>query len=117
MYINNVENSTIFRDDLTGVTTNTEPLQIGGQDTFFSAAQIAKARMWDVELSASDVNTQWNGGVIQNTPVESGNLILDTDIANGSFGTQWTIPDLTGITGGYTSVNMEEGDRVDECPS
>jgi len=117
MYINNVENSTIIRDDLTGVTTNTETLQIGGQDTFFSAAQIAKTRMWNVELTASDVNTQYNGGLIQNTPVESGNLVVDTDIANGSFGTQWTIPDLTGITGGYTSVTMEEGDRVDECPS
>lgn len=116
MYINNVENSTIIRDDLTGVTTNTEPLQIGGQDTFFSAAQIAKARMWNVELSASDVNTQYNGGVIQNTPVQSGNLVVDTDITNSTFGTQWTIPDLTGITAGYTSVNMEEGDRVDECP-
>ena len=73
--------------------------------------------MWNTELSASDVNTQWNGGVIQNTPVQSASLVLDTDIANGSFGTQWTIPDLTGITGGYTSVNMEEADRVDECPS
>ena len=113
---NNLSGKTIDRNDLTGVTTNTEPLQIGGQDTFFSAAQIAKTRMWDVELSASDVNTQWNGGVIQNTPVQSGNLVLNTNIDNSSFGTQWTIPDLTGTTGGYTSVNMEESDRVDECP-
>jgi len=117
-YIDNtLTPKTIQSNSLSGVSINTEPLQIGGQDTFFSAAQIAKTRMWDVELSAPDVNTQWNGGVIQNTPVQSGNLILDTDIANGSFGTQWTIPDLTGTTGGYTSVNMEESDRVDECPS
>jgi len=73
--------------------------------------------MWNTELSASDVNTQYNGGVIQNTPVQSASLVLDTDIANGSFGTEWTIPDLTSITGGYTSVNMEVEDRVDECPS
>lgn len=117
-YINgSISPSTIFANSLSGVSTNTEPLQIGGQDTFFSASQIAKTRMWDTELSASDVNTQWNGGVIQNTPVQSANLVLDTDIANGSFGTEWTIPDLTGTTGGYTSVNMEESDRVDECPS
>lgn len=114
---NNLSGKNIQTNNLSGVATNNEPLQIGGQDTFFSAAQIAKVRLWNVELTASDVNTQWNGGVIQNTPVQSGNLILDTDIANGSFGTQWTIPDLTGITGGYTSVNMEESDRVDECPS
>lgn len=116
MYINNVENSTIIRNDLTGVTTNTEPLQIGGQDTFFTAGTIAKARVWNVELTAADVNTQYNGGTIQNTPVESGNLVVDTDINNATFGAQWSIPDLTSITGGYTSINMEEGDRVDECP-
>lgn len=117
-YIDNtLTPKTVQANSLSGISTNNEPLQIGGQDTFFSAAQIAKTRMWNVELSAGEVNTQWNGGVIQNTPVQTGNLILDTDIANGSFGTQWTIPDLTGITGGYTSVNMEEGDRVDECPS
>ena len=117
-YINNtLSGKTISSNNLTGVSTNTEPLQIGGQDTFFSAAQIAKTRMWNVELTASNVNTQYDGGVIQNNPVQSGNLILDTDIANGSFGTQWTIPDLTGTTGGYTSVNMEEADRLDECPS
>jgi hypothetical protein len=116
MYINNVENSTIIRNDLTGVTTNTEPLQIGGQDTFFTAGTIAKARVWNVELTASDVNTQYNGGTIQNTPVESGNLVVDTDITNATFAAQWNIPDLTSITAGYTSVNMEVDDRVDECP-
>ena len=116
LYINNVENSTIIRDDLFGVTTNTEPLQIGGQDTFFTAGQIAKARVWNVELTASDVNAQYNGGTIQTSPVQSGNLVVDTDINNAVFGTQFNIPDLTGITGGYTSVNMEDGDLLTECP-
>ena len=55
-----VSPSTIQSNNLTGVTTNTEPLQIGGQDTFYSAAKIAKTRIWNVELSTSDVNTQWN---------------------------------------------------------
>ena len=117
-YINNtLSGKTISNNNLSGVSTNTEPLQIGGQDTFFTAGTIAKARVWAAELSAADVATQWNGGVIQDTPVSSSSLVVDTDIANGSFGADWTIPDLTARTGGYTSVNMEEADRIDECPS
>jgi len=99
-----------------GPTTTSVPLQIGGQLSFFTAGTIAKARVWNVELTASDVNTQYNGGTIQNTPVESGNLVVDTDINNATFGSQWNIPDLTSITAGYTSVNMEVDDRVDDCP-
>lgn len=116
-YINGVlQPKTIITNTLAGPTLTNEPLQIGGQDTFFTAGQIAKVRMWNVELTASDVNTQYNGGTIQTSPVESGNLVLDTDINNAVFGTQFNIPDLTGITGGYTSVNMEDGDLLTECP-
>ena len=116
LYINNVENSTVLVNSISGVATNNVALQIGGQDSFFTAGTIAKARVWNVELTASDVNTQYNGGTIQNTPVESGNLVVDTDINNATFGAQWNVPDLTSITAGYTSVNMEVEDRVDECP-
>ena len=116
IYINNVENSNVLVNSISGVATNNVALQIGGQDSFFTAGTIAKARVWNVELTASDVNTQYNGGTIQNTPVESANLVVDTDINNATFGAQWNIPDLTSVTAGYTSVNMEVEDRVDECP-
>ena len=114
---NNISAKTINSNNLSGVPTNTEPLQIGGQDTFFSAAQIAKVRMWNVELTASDVNTQYNSGSIQNSPVQNSSLILDTDIASATFGTQFVVPDLTTITGGYTSINMESDDLTNDCPS
>ena len=81
-----------------------------------SAAQIAKVRMWNLELSAGDVSTMYNGGTIQDSPVESGNLVLDTDINGATFSGQFNVPDLTGITGGYTSVNMELDDLLNECP-
>jgi hypothetical protein len=113
---NNLSTKNIFSNNLSGVSTNTEPLQIGGQDTFFTAGTIAKVRMWNVELTAADVTTQYNGGIIQDNPVSSSNIVLDTDINNATFGTEWSIPDLTGFTTGYTSVNMEDVDRVDECP-
>jgi hypothetical protein len=114
---NNLSTKNIFSNNLSGVSTNTEPLQIGGQDTFFTAGTIAKVRMWNVELSASEVATQYNSGNIQNSPVQSGNLVVDTDIANATFGTQFVVPDLTTITSGYTSVNMESNDLTNDCPS
>lgn len=114
---NNLSTKNIFSNNLSGVATNTEPLQIGGQDTFFSAAKIAKVRLWNVELTASDVNTQYNGGTIQNTPVQSVNLIVDTDISNATYSTQWSVPDLTSITTGYNSLNMDSNDLIDDCPS
>jgi len=117
LYINNIENSNILVNSISGVATNNIPLQIGGQDSFYTAGKIAKSRVWNVELSAADVNTQYNGGSIQNSPVEMGNLVVDTDIANATFGTQFVVPDLTTITSGYTSVNMESDDLTDDCPS
>ncbi len=116
-YIDNtLTPKTIQANSLSGVSTNNEPLQIGGQDTFFSAAQIAKARMWNVELTPAEVNTQYNGGTIQQSPVQTTNLVLDTDINNATFGTQFNVPDLTGITAGYNSVNMEAEDILNDCP-
>ena len=68
LYINNVANNNIVTDSLSGVISNSEPLQIGGQDTFFTAGQIAKTRIWNVELTASEVATMYNGGTIQKQP-------------------------------------------------
>ena len=118
-YINNtLSGKTILTNSLTfGTTTTVAPLQINGFSSFFTAGKMAKARVWNVELTAADVNTQYNGGSIQNSPVESGNLVVDTDIANATFGTQFVVPDLTTITAGYTSVNMESDDLTDDCPS
>ncbi len=113
---NNLSSKTILSNTLSGVSTNSEPLQIGGQDTFFGAAQIAKTRLWNVELTPGEVNTQYNGGTIQQSPVQTTNLVLDTDINNATFATQFNVPDLTGITAGYTSVNMEADDIQTQCP-
>jgi len=104
---------------LTATISNLLPVHIGGSTVparHFDG-KIASVRMWNVEISAGQIITEYNGGVILNTPVQSANLILDTDINNATFSTQWTIPDLTGITAGYTSVNMELGDRVEDCPT
>jgi len=117
IYINNVVGNNIILNNISGLISNNEPLQIGGQDTFFSAAQIAKTRVWSAELTAADVATQYNGGTIQKNVVKSSILVVDTNINAATFGTQFSIPDLTGQTAGYTSVNMEADDISETCPT
>ena len=102
---------------LSGTTLNTLPLQIGGQQTFYTAGQIAKSRAWNIELTSIQAIAEYNSGTILTPPVQGANLVVDTDINNAIFGAQWDIPDLSAITAGYTSANMEVGDRIEDCPS
>ncbi len=117
LYLDGVlQAKTIVANTLTGTIINTSQLNIGGDLLYFNG-NIAKARAWNVELTSVQAAALYNGGTILTPPVQSANLIVDTDIDNATFGAQWDIPDLTGITTGYTSVNMELGDRIEDCPS
>lgn len=101
---------------LVGTVQNAKNLQIGGQDGFYFDGNIASVRMWNTELSASEILDEFNN---KNNPasVQIGNLILNTDISHSTFnGSEWDIPDLTGITTGYQTVLMEVGDKVEGCP-
>ena len=57
---NNLSGKTIDRNDLTGVTTNTEPLQIGGQDAFFTSGQIANVKIYNREIFQNEVAQNYN---------------------------------------------------------
>ena len=111
----------IISDAISGTMLNVRPLIIGGQPTatnpLYWVGNIAKSRMWNTELTSIQAVAEYNGGTILIPSVQGANLILDTDINNATFGTEWNIPDLTGITAGYTSVNMEVEDRVEDCPT
>jgi len=105
-------------NNLSATIQNLADLNISNIDNlFFFNGNIANARIWNTELTSIQVSAEYNLGTILITPVEAANLILNTDINNATFGTQWDIPDLTGITAGYTSVNMEQEDRVEDCPN
>ena len=112
--------TSIFKDNFSGSLINTEILTLGGQPTpynpIYGLGNYAQARMWNIELSAAEVLTEYNNGLNSST-IQTGSLILNTDINNATFGTEWSIPDLTGITAEYTSANMEVEDRVEDCPS
>jgi len=60
LYINNSISNNIIRSDLSGVISNTVPLQIGGQDTFFTDGQIANVKIYNRELSQNEVDQNYN---------------------------------------------------------
>jgi hypothetical protein len=100
-----------------GTFQNTDPLQIGGQQGFNFNGNIASARMWNTELSAVEILEEYNGGKIKSIPVQNGNIIVNTALNCATWnGTGYDIPDDSGITTGYTSVNSEEIDLTNDCP-
>ena len=83
----------------------------------YANAKFAGARMWNVELSASEALAYFNE-TNSATSIQTSALVLDADFNASVFnGSEFNIPDPTSITSGYTSVNMEAEDKVEDCPS
>jgi len=102
--------NTTTANSLTGTIINTQPVHLGELEN----GLLNKVLWWKTELSAAEIINYYND---KNIIPKVSDLILSTDINNSTFnGTEWDIPDLTGITAGYTSINMEAGDRVEDCP-
>ena len=120
MYKNGVEVAYgLTIDALSSSILNLQTVKIGAFPAagFYSEELFNKARWWDVELTAGEILTQYNSGKVLTTPVQAASLILDTDINNSTWnGAEYDIPDLTGITAGYQTVNAEEADRIEDCP-
>lgn len=121
IYINGIlQPLTIFIDTYTGTIINSENVTLGGQPTPFNPiyglGNIASVRMWNTELTSGETLTEYSNG-LNPASVQTSNLILNTDINNSIFnGSEWDIPDLTGITSGYQTVLMEVGDKILDCP-
>ncbi len=82
---------------------------------FFCDALFNVFRWWKSELNQAEVVYQYNNR--EGTPAQESNLLLNPDIDASTWnGSEFDIPDLTGITTGYTTVNAEEEDKVEECP-
>jgi len=114
LYVNGTsEVVTGVPNSVTGTFQNTEPLLLGQ----ITNGNLASARMWKTELSAAEILEEYNSGEIKNLPVSANNLILNTNINCATWnGAAFEIPDLTGITAGYISVNSEEEDLQTDCP-
>ena len=119
IYLNGNElTKNILSDNLTSSILTAKPLEIGAETNqpLYYSGNIASFRAWKVELTPTQILGEYNGGTIKTDPVQNTNLVINTDINKATFISQWSIPDLTGITAGYTSVNMEIEDRVEDCP-
>ena len=117
-YINGIKevNKTTQQDTFSGSILTVEPLKIAAETTqgYYFKGNISAAKMWKTELTETDVQNYYNCNI--NIPKKS-DLILNSDIGNALWnGTEFLIPDLTGITAGYTSINSEEADLLTDCP-
>lgn len=118
LYINGIsETVTGSGGSVTGTFQNSDPMQIGGQSGANFNGNIASARVWKSELSPAEIIEEYNSGNIKNIPVNTNNIIINSDFKCAFWnGTAFEIPDLTGITAGYISVNSEEADLLTDCP-
>ncbi len=116
IYLNGaLQTNTIDSNTLTATIKNTTFVSIGGQ-SFFNG-NIASARLWKTELSAAEILEEYNGGKIKSIPVNNTNVIVNPALNCATWnGTGYDIPDDSGITTGYTSVNSEEIDLTNDCP-
>jgi len=114
LYVNGIsEVVTGVENSVTGTFQNTEPLLLGQ----ITNGNLASARLWKSELSAAEILEEYNSGEIKSIPVSANNLILNTNLNCATWnGAAFEIPDLTGITAGYISVNSEEEDLQTDCP-
>ncbi len=111
--------TTFINGNYQAMSNKAAPLEIGALSSAGSYAngKIAGARMWNVELSAAEALAYFNE-TNANTSIQTSALVLDADFNASVFnGSEFNIPDPTGITAGYTSVNMEVEDKVEDCPS
>jgi len=107
--------STTVANSLTGTITNTEPVKLGT----LCNGLINVVRWWKTELTPAEILFQYNSGSPVINAVQSANLILESNSGNGATwnGSEFDIVDGTSITAGYTTVNAEESDKVEICPT
>jgi len=110
-------NGAPISNTLSASIVNAETVKIGRVGTFYADMKINTSRWWNAELTAGEVLTEYNSGSVLTTPVQAASLIFNTDINNSTWnGAEYDIPDLTGITAGYQTVNAEVEDLVEDCP-
>ena len=125
IYINSINDTTTeIAGSPTNIQVSNHPLEIGrlSQPSRYVDGLINNVRIWNTDLSAVDVATEYNGGVVNVTPVQSANLLLDTDIGNATYltadptyGTGYLINNKVDNSKLFGN-NSEVEDLVDGCP-
>lgn len=122
VYFNNILQSKTIEAGNNGfagsIVVTGEPYTIGYRPTVGTFSGLLNSiRIWKKELTASDVTSEYNSGTVLMPALYESDLIVemvpDSSIWNG---VEYVIDDLTGITVGYKTINMEEIDRVADFP-
>jgi hypothetical protein len=100
-----------------GTMITTQNFIIGAQlPSFFVGGNSALMRCWNIELSDINVLAEYNFKLNGNITNPS-NLVGSPNIKTSTFdGLDWTFPDIANNSI-FKSVNMELGDRVEDCPT
>ena len=123
LYIDGVSDTIqIALDNLTGTILNTEDLNLGAISASFKfIGNIGYTRLWDKELSGAEVTTQYNSGVMLDTPSASGNLVFGHRSGVGALKgfSNFLFPDESGnvVDNVPESVNMVYADRTTNVPT
>jgi hypothetical protein len=114
MYINGIAIATtsVF-DNLIGTTKSTATLTVGSAIGSYEAGDQNVLRIHNVELSAAQAFSEWNGGA-PTFPILPLNLVYGSDQGDGGvFGVDtWCLPDESGTTTGQQSANMDYSNRI-----
>jgi len=122
IYYNGVQKSrVVVTNTLSTSIINSANVEIGGISSIniYNNVIVNVCRLWNVELSQAEMTTEYNSGIPLSVGVQSGSLIMDMKGSTGSTwnGSDFDIPDSTGVTTGYQSVNLDEVDAIADYPT
>ena len=118
IYVNGAQVSTVtIQDNLNGTLASSEPMLIAADSIsgWYFNGHLGIFRLWDTELSSSEMLAEYNGGTPLNNPTLSGAQRFGWKAGQEAlFGTQWVFPDETGniVNPSAYSINMEYADRI-----
>jgi hypothetical protein len=119
--------NTIISNTLSSTIINSNSFEFGAVSSagLYSDLTLNASRVWDIEMNATEVQQEFD--ILQDyfqdptslpSAVRESSLIINSlNGVNAVFdGNEYQIPDLTGITTGYETVNCEEVSLVQDCP-
>ena len=109
----------ILSDNLSSSILTVAPLEIGAEtiQPLYYSGNFASFRAWNVKLILSQIIEEYNLGKIKDSPVQSLNLLIDTDIPSAVWdGLKYLISDSKNAAVIYNTVNSEEEDLAEDCP-
>ncbi len=121
LYVNDVQVATAtIQDNLNGTMANSIGVIIGSEvaTPMPFNGNISYTRLFNIELTSTDITDDYNGGTMLETSLQSANQVLGWKGGQGAlFSTLWLFPNEIDFTQqSPTSITMEIGDRTTDVP-